>query len=298
MVDRTRNVRVTGQERLSVGARVAVYMAAAGHVLPRGARLVLVALLAVGRLLAAGARQVAGAVIVQKREKARVLPKRCQLAQMMAALLILGAGVAGLAGLVATGNVNVTSASRPENKYTGVLAPYACASDADGDGVDDQTDILSAALRYVQTKPVYRSEYYTGGYPDDGCGVCTDVVAFALRDAGYDLQALVATDITEHPDDYGLDAPDPAIDFRRVRNLKVFFARHAAQLTCDVHAIDEWQGGDIAIFDSHIGIVSDRRNENGVPYLIHHNAPSQLSYEEDVLEERDDLVMHVRMGCE
>ena len=72
---------------------------------------------------------------------------------VLAALLILGAGVAGLAGLVATGNVNVnvTSASRPENKYTGVLAPYACASDADGDGVDDQTDILSAALRYVQT---------------------------------------------------------------------------------------------------------------------------------------------------
>lgn len=223
--------------------------------------------------------------------------KRVVLA-VLAALLILGAGVAGLAGLVATGNVNVTSASRPENKYTGVLAPYACASDADGDGVDDQTDILSAALRYVQTKPVYLSEYYSGGYPDDGCGVCTDVVAFALRDAGYDLQALVATDITEHPDDYGPDAPDPAIDFRRVRNLKVFFARHAAQLTCDVHAIDEWQGGDIAIFDSHIGIVSDQRNENGVPYLIHHNAPSQLSYEEDVLEGRDDLVMHVRMGCE
>lgn len=44
--------------------------------------------------------------------------------------------------------------------------------------------------------------------------------------------------------------------------------------------------------------MSDQRNENGVPYLIHHNAPSQLSYEEDVLEGRDDLVMHVRMGCE
>ena len=56
---------------------------------------------------------------------------------VLAALLILSAGVAGLAGFVATGNVNVTSASRPENKYTGVLAPYAYASDADGDGVDD-----------------------------------------------------------------------------------------------------------------------------------------------------------------
>lgn len=222
--------------------------------------------------------------------------KRIALA-VLVVVLVVGAGICGLAGLMATGKVNVTSASRPENKYSGVLAPYACTSDADGDGMDDQTDILSAALRYVETKPVYRSEYYTGGYPDDGCGVCTDVVAFALRDAGYDLQALVAEDVAEHPEDYGLDTPDPAIDFRRVRNLKVFFARHATLLTCDVRAIDEWQGGDIAIFDSHIGIVSDRRNERGVPYLIHHNAPTQLSYEEDVLEERDDLVMHVRMGC-
>lgn len=221
--------------------------------------------------------------------------KRVALA-VLAVLLVVGAGAAGLAGLMAAGKVNVTSASRPENKYTGVLAPYACASDMDGDGMDDQSDILAASLRYVETEPIYRSEYYTGGYPDDGCGVCTDVVAFALRDAGYDLQALVAEDVADHPEDYGLDTPDPAIDFRRVRNLKVFFARHATQLTCDVHAIDEWQGGDIAIFDSHIGIVSDRRNEHGVPYLIHHNAPTQLSYEEDVLEERDDLVMHVRMG--
>lgn len=298
MVDRTRNVRTTGQGA-SVGRRPGGgrHMAAAGHVS------------AAGRAAGAGGASGGGQVASRRRTagggrrhrpktpKGARFSKRVVLA-VLAALLILGAGVAGLAGLVATGNANVTSASRPENKYTGVLAPYACVSDADGDGVDDQTDILSAALRYVQTKPVYRSEYYTGGYPDDGCGVCTDVVAFALRDAGYDLQALVATDITDHPDDYGLDAPDPAIDFRRVRNLKVFFARHAAQLTCDVHAIDEWQGGDIAIFDSHIGIVSDRRNENGVPYLIHHNAPSQLSYEEDVLEERDDLVMHVRMGCE
>lgn len=298
MVDRTRNVRATGQGA-SVGRRPGGgrHMAAAGHVS------------AAGRAAGAGGASGGGQVASRRRTagggrrhrpktpKGTCSSKRVVLA-VLAALLILGAGVAGLAGLVATGNVNVTSASRPENKYTDVLAPHACASDADGDGVDDQTDILSAALRYVQTRPVYRSEYYTGGYPDDGCGVCTDVVAFALRDAGYDLQALVATDITEHPDDYGLDAPDPAIDFRRVRNLKVFFARHAAQLTCDVHAIDEWQGGDIAIFDSHIGIVSDRRNENGVPYLIHHNAPSQLSYEEDVLEGRDDLVMHVRMGCE
>ena len=44
--------------------------------------------------------------------------------------------------------------------------------------------------------------------------------------------------------------------------------RHtAAALTTDVSEIEEGQGGDIVIFERHIGIVSDRRNKNGVPYI-------------------------------
>lgn len=38
------------------------------------------------------------------------------------------------------------------------------------------------------------------------------------------------------------------------------------------------------IFERHIGIVSDRRNKNGVPYIIHHNDPWQTAYEQDILE--------------
>ena len=45
--------------------------------------------------------------------------------------------------------------------------------DADGDGVDDQTDVLDNALAYVDTRPKYKSRYYQTGYPDDGYGVCT-----------------------------------------------------------------------------------------------------------------------------
>ena len=37
--------------------------------------------------------------------------------------------------------------------------------------------------------------------------------------------------------------------------------------------LDAWQGGDIVNFEGRIGIVSDRRNRNGVPYVIHHNSP-------------------------
>ena len=64
----------------------------------------------------------------------------------------------------------------------------------------------------------------------------------------------------------------------------------------DISAIEEWQGGDIVIFKNHIGIVSDRRNENGVPYVIHHNDPWQRTYEEDILEDREDIVGHYRVA--
>lgn len=43
--------------------------------------------------------------------------------------------------------------------------------DADGDGVDDWTDMVLGARAYIGTHPHYKSKYYAGGYPDDGLGV-------------------------------------------------------------------------------------------------------------------------------
>lgn len=167
--------------------------------------------------------------------------------------------------------------------------------DQDGDGIDDQTDILQNALAYVARRPGYKNKYYASGYPDDGCGVCTDVVDLALLDAGYDMMQLVYYDICNNPGYYGVDVPDINIDFRRVKNLHTYFSRYAIPLTTDVYDTEQWQGGDIVIMDEHIGIVSDKRNSNGVPYLIHHYGSFQLSYEEDVLEKRNDIIAHYRM---
>ena len=189
-----------------------------------------------------------------------------------------------------------TSAIRPEDDYQGRIPQFHGSEDRDDDGVDDQSDILNGALAYVSTHPKYKSRYYETGYPDDGYGVCTDVVAYALKNAGYDLQALVDTDIREHPEEYGITAPDKNIDFRRVRNLKVFFSRNTVKLTTNVSETEQWQGGDIVIFERHIGIVSDWRNKNGVPYVIHHNDPWQTAYEQDVLEKRTDIVGHYRIS--
>ena len=176
------------------------------------------------------------------------------------------------------------------------IADQISSVDRDGDGIDDQTDILQGVREYIATQPKYQSKYYASGYPDDGYGVCTDVVAYGLRNAGYDLQLLVDQDIHSNPEDYNIQTPDQNIDFRRVRNLKVYFAHTAIPLTTDIYDIDQWQGGDIVIFESHIGVVSDHRNNRGVSYVIHHANPWQESYEQDILEHRDDIVGHYRIS--
>jgi len=102
--------------------------------------------------------------------------------------------------------------------------------------------------------------------------------------AGYDLQALVDADVRVEPAAYAaIETPDANIDFRRVQNLIVWFSRHATSLTTDPTEISAWQGGDIVSWQNHIGVVSDRRNARGIPMVVHHVSPWQLSFEEDVL---------------
>lgn len=205
-------------------------------------------------------------------------------------------GMVVLAGGIFASRYQHTSDERLPDRYGTEFARLQSSEDKDGDGIDDQTDILQGALAYVSTHPKYKSRYYQTGYPDDGYGVCTDVVAYALKNAGYDLMELVAQDIENNPNGYDIDQPDQNIDFRRVRNLKVYFADTAIPLTTELTEPEQWQGGDIVIFESHIGIVSDRRNADGIPYVIHHNDPFQKTYEQDILQSREDIVGHYRIS--
>ena len=162
--------------------------------------------------------------------------------------------------------------------------------DYDNDGIDDYTDIMLGARKDAQNMPKYKSAYYAGGYPPDNEGVCTDLVWRALKNAGYSLKDLVDEDIKNNLSSYEkIEKPDPNIDFRRVYNLKVFFDRNTNKLTNNVYEIAQWQPGDIVIFEeSHIGIISDKRNKKGIPYLIHNTA--QPVREEDVLERYKDII--------
>jgi uncharacterized protein YijF (DUF1287 family) len=44
----------------------------------------------------------------------------------------------------------------------------------------------------------------------------------------------------------------------------------------DINNLKEWQPGDIIVFIEgyeHIGIISDKRDEEGIPYVIHNSHP-------------------------
>lgn len=187
----------------------------------------------------------------------------------------------------------------PHKKYTNDyfnIEQYKSKIDKDKDGIDDQTDILNNTREYIKTKPKYKSKYYETGYPNDEYGVCTDVVGIALKNAGYDLMELVNEDIKNNQEKYNIEVIDKNIDFRRVKNLKIFFKTNSINLTTDINKTEEWQGGDIIIFKNHIGIVSDKRNKKGIPFIIHNQSPYQSNYEEDILEIRKDIVGHYRMS--
>lgn len=176
------------------------------------------------------------------------------------------------------------------------IETYVSSADKDNDGIDDQTDMLGNVKEYISKNPKYKSKYYDTGYPNDEYGVCTDVVAFGMLGAGYDLMELVNEDILKNPKKYNLENIDKNIDFRRVRNLKIYLDNNAISLTTDINQIEKWQGGDIIVFEKHIGVISDKRNKNGIPYVIHHANPYQLNYEEDFLEYRNDIVGHYRIS--
>ena len=165
--------------------------------------------------------------------------------------------------------------------------------DKDGDGVEDYTDILNGAREFVSKKPKYKSKYYDGGYPDDGYYVCTDVIWYALESAGYNLKEMMDKDISEHQEDYPIDTIDPNIDFRRVKNIKVFLDKYTESLTTDTEEIEKWQGGDIVVYSNHIGIVSDKRNKDGIPYIIHH--AGSIKYEENKLTSKQ-IIGHYRFS--
>lgn len=146
--------------------------------------------------------------------------------------------------------------------------------------------LVSAAIERTTHTVTYDGSYrrldYPGGDVPDHIGVCTDVVIRAYRAISVDLQRLVHEDMTAHFEEYpqfwGLDRPDPNIDHRRVPNLQTFLRKQGAKLPKSDVAAD-YNQGDLVTWVlpgnlPHIGIVVNRRSEDGCRPLIVHNIGS------------------------
>jgi uncharacterized protein len=132
----------------------------------------------------------------------------------------------------------------------------------------------------VSYDPAYTALAYPGGDVPRERGVCTDVIIRALREAvGADLQKLVHEDMRGHfakyPKIWGLKRADKNIDHRRVPNLRVYLARHHTRLELPA-ALEagRFLPGDIVTCTvmpnlPHIMIISDRKNAQGLPLIIH-----------------------------
>ena len=159
--------------------------------------------------------------------------------------------------------------------------------DKDNDGIDDYSDILEGAKKFIKDEPKYKSKYYDGGYPTDEYRVCTDLIWYVLDNAGYDFKTLIDEDIKTNKDAYDSDVGDTNIDFRRVRNIKVYLDRNVKSLSLD----KDFNPGDIIVYKNQIAIVSDKVNKRKENYIIHQHA--FYNYEDDGLF-RDEIIGHYR----
>ena len=108
---------------------------------------------------------------------------------------------------------------------------------------------------------------------------------------------MIDADILQNKEAYGIDIIDQNIDFRRVNNQDTFFKRYVKKYSTDMNDIMEFNPGDILVFntDEHIAMTSDKRNANGIPYLIQNRDETQTEKEEDRLEETEmEITSHYR----
>lgn len=142
--------------------------------------------------------------------------------------------------------------------------------------------LVKAAQDQIGKTLIYDPRYAQLDYPNGDIsiirGVCTDVVIRALRESHQiDLQKEVYEDMKKafntYPKIWGAKQPDRNIDHRRVPNLKHYFKRMGYALPVTDNPND-YQAGDIVTCKvdgqrPHIMIVSNKKNAEGVPYIIH-----------------------------
>jgi uncharacterized protein len=144
------------------------------------------------------------------------------------------------------------------------------------------------AEQQTKMKVIYVADYVKIKYPNGdvplNTGVCTDLVIRAYRGVGVDLQKEVHEDMVKqfknYPQLWSLKGTDTNIDHRRVPNLMTYFKYHKAEQPKSSKP-EDYKPGDVVCWNlqnkntyhgiTHIGVVSNRKTEDGNRYLIAHN---------------------------
>ncbi|MBX2970837.1 MAG: DUF1287 domain-containing protein [Cyclobacteriaceae bacterium] len=147
----------------------------------------------------------------------------------------------------------------------------------------DEQSLSDAAIALTYNQVTYDPSYFSIPYPNGDVpadkGVCTDVIIRAYRKLGIDLQKEVHEDMKRnfslYPNKWGLTKPDKNIDHRRVPNLMTYFSRFGTTKVISKNP-EDYNPGDIVAWNlsgnlTHIGIVINRKSEDGERYLIVHN---------------------------
>ncbi len=154
----------------------------------------------------------------------------------------------------------------------------------------------------VKYNPAYFSIAYPNGDVPVNMGVCTDVVIRAYRKLGIDLQKEIHEDMKANFDKYpkiwGLARPDRNIDHRRVPNQMKFFERHGEVLEISQNP-NVYLPGNIVCWNltggqTHIGIVSNVKSNDGKRYLIIHNIGAGQVLEDCLFDYK--IIGHYKYG--
>ena len=145
--------------------------------------------------------------------------------------------------------------------------------------------LSEAAISIIDPSIDYDPAYFSIKYPNGDIpankGVCTDVIIRTYRKLNIDLQKEVHEDMianfSKYPNlkKWGMKKTDTNIDHRRVPNLEVFFERRGTKLPVTQNPAD-YKTSELVTWMingklPHIGIITNKKSEDGKRNLIVHN---------------------------